>query len=571
MRSLFIAISAFALCLTAAAQNPFLPLWEHLADVEALLMEDPDSPGRNRIYLIGTHDVRVTEAGGPDIHEWSAPEDDLSEWKDEGPVCFLSVNGKWDMMRYPFLHEIRNSDGSRDFWLHPHSSGDGRADLICRGARPDGPFTAANLSPDKTHTIGDPANGAAPDRSQAPICKVGNKYVRVYTGTAGPEYGLEESDAVLLYDISDTAEGPWQTGGVLVDPRGPALSEDGQSIIPGYSAYDIRGNLLQAGGQWYVFYHRSPRGSGYARQAMVAPVTIEYDETAVAAGGYLRIYGFDPAAEGFRYTVKDGSGHEYTGAEVTSEGFSIRGLDPFRYYSAGYACFLSDRDSQQDSWDVWKNGMDITGVKSGDIIGYKYFDCSRTAGKNNLEFNLFLTPRTDREFTVAVWLDSPYANDTHTGTRIGEIKVPAGSPRKESGFTLQLGKLLSHTEGKHAIYLVAEGDGGGSLFDLQGLGFSRKNAPLAMPEYPEVTIKAGDMVLDLPASPTHATVDNGYMSGDTYDVPFTFPDNQGLLRIEATASMPEVKVELILSGLGANKAMVRCEWNGKTKTYMLLY
>lgn len=125
-------------------------------------------------------------------------------------------------------------------------------------------------------------------------------------------------------------------------------------------------------GQWYVFYHRPPRGFGFARQAMVAPVTIKWDEKSVAEGGKVVIRGYDPYAEEGIWEAKATNGSEYTGAEVTSEGFQIFGLDPYKYYSAGYACYLSNIGSQQDSWDIWDNNMPVD-VRGSDIIGYKYF------------------------------------------------------------------------------------------------------------------------------------------------------------------------------------------------------
>src|SRR5690606_24159839 len=126
-------------------------------------------------------------------------------------------------------------------------------------------------------------------------------------------------------------------------------------------------------GQWYVFYHRPPRGFGYARQAMVAPVTIEWDEKSVAEGGTVSIRAYDPYSQNKIWTAKDSQGREYKGAEVTSEGFHIYGLDPYQYYSAGYACYLSDNSIQQDSWDIWDNHMPITNVKNKHIVGFKYF------------------------------------------------------------------------------------------------------------------------------------------------------------------------------------------------------
>ncbi|HVF97310.1 MAG TPA: hypothetical protein VM871_08325, partial [Flavisolibacter sp.] len=79
-----------------AAGNPYLPLWEHLPDGEPRVFEDPDKPGKYRAYIIGSHDVRFTSYCGPDIRMWSAPVENLSSWRDEGPVFTYQVDGQWD-------------------------------------------------------------------------------------------------------------------------------------------------------------------------------------------------------------------------------------------------------------------------------------------------------------------------------------------------------------------------------------------------------------------------------------------------------------------------------------------
>jgi len=85
------------------AGNPYLPLWEHLPDGEPRVFEDPDNPGKYRIYIIGSHDVRFTSYCGPDIRMWSAPVEDLSRWRDEGPIFTYHLNGYWDVMYAPTL------------------------------------------------------------------------------------------------------------------------------------------------------------------------------------------------------------------------------------------------------------------------------------------------------------------------------------------------------------------------------------------------------------------------------------------------------------------------------------
>src|SRR5690606_13828288 len=63
------------------------------------------------------------------------------------------------------------------------------------------------------------------------IRKVGNKFVSVYSGYSGPEYGMGSSNSTLRYLVGDSPLGPWKSGGVLVDSRGPVLSEDGTSLV----------------------------------------------------------------------------------------------------------------------------------------------------------------------------------------------------------------------------------------------------------------------------------------------------------------------------------------------------
>ena len=174
------------------------------------------------------------------------------------------------------------------------------------------------------------------------IRKVGNKYVMIFSGYSGPDYGVGSSNSTLRYAYGDSPLGPWRSGGVLVDSRGIVLNQDGTALVETNAAHNTHGSIEQINGKWYAFYHRPPRGFGFARQPMVAPVTIEWDEKPVAEGGKVVISGYDPYAADGKWSAKASNGDHYTGAEVTSEGFQIYGLAPYKYYSAGYACYLSD-------------------------------------------------------------------------------------------------------------------------------------------------------------------------------------------------------------------------------------
>lgn len=652
---------------TVGTGNPYLPLWEHLPDGEPRVFEDPDNPGKYRAYIVGSHDVRFDSYCGADIRMWSAPVEDLTNWRDEGAIFTYHTQNQWDVMYAPDLVEIKKKDGIKEYYLFPHSRGRNREAMVCKGNRPDGPFTPINLNEDGTRTLpgsilgfdpsifvenitdsNDPDYGIGfraygfwgfqrssaaqldqntmysvrpgtemipyfipasarygvvrdPAGTEYPalykeqslsefnffeassIRQVGNKYVMIFSGYSGPDYGLGSSNSTLRYAFGDSPLGPWRSGGVLVDSRGVVLNQDGSKLQLTNAGHNTHGSLQEINGQWYVFYHRPPRGFGFARQAMVAPVIIKWDEKPVAEGGKVVIHGYDPYAKDGIWQAKATNGNQYTGAEVTSEGFQIFGMDPYKYYSAGYACYLSNIRSQQDSWDIWDNNMPID-VQSNEIIGYKYFgfgglkDAQKglkpfagTQKGNNTAFNLFLTPDTDQSFKINIWLDGPWANDVWKGKKIGEIIVPAGSAREITKYTIDVSEAVDKLNGKHAIFLVAEGNSQGRLCVLQGLGFSKKTKSLEYPTVPTIAIMVNGPKVDLPATPVRSTNDNGITGFNQYEIEYTLPTNvAGIPKVSASSSDPNVKIDIVQSTSKNGKAVVNFDYKGVVKTYTVL-
>ena len=643
--------------------NPYLPLWEHLPDGEPRVFEDPDNPGKFRAYIIGSHDLRVGSYCGPDIRMWSAPVEDLTAWVDEGPIFTYSIDDQWDVMYAPDLVEVVKRDGTKEYYLYPHSRGWGREAMVCKGTRPDGPFTPINLREDGRFTVEgsilgfDPSiyveqitDPADPDyeigfraygywgfqrssaveldqntmysareggtyipyfipasfrygvvrevpgvtefpalyKDQKPedfnffeassIRKVGNKYVMIFSGYSGPDYGVGSSNSTLRYAYGDSPLGPWRSGGVLVDSRGIVLNEDGSALVERNAAHNTHGSIQEINGQWYAFYHRPPRGFGFARQAMVAPVTITWDEKPVAEGGTVVIRGYDPYAEDGIWDAEASNGDHYTGAEVTSEGFQIFGLDPYRYYSAGYACYLSDIGSQQDTWDIWDNSMTIK-VSDKDIIGYKYFGFGGLAEAqkglkpfegtkpgNRTQFNLFLTPKTEASFKISIWLDGPWANEVWNGKKIGEITVPAGSAEEVTRYTADVSEAVDNLGQKHAIFLVAEGDG--ELCELVGLGFSRKGQKMAYPAPPAVKIYVDGNEIALPDIPVRSTNANGYVTYGNYAAEYAVPaDQTAIPAVKAKCDNRNVRIDVVQPESKTGTATVTFDYNGVVKTY----
>jgi hypothetical protein len=670
----------FSFCaLMASAQNPYHPLWEHLPDGEPRVFEDPDNPGKFRAYIIGSHDVTYTAYCGNDIRMWSAPVEDLSQWRDEGPIFSHYVDGKWDTMYAPDLVEVKDpKTGKKTYWLYPHSRGWRRVAIVCKGDRPNGPFTPVNLTPDGRQCVDgslidfDPSvfienitdkkdpdfdkgyrayvfygfqhstaceldqntmyskrpgtelidpfipassrDGKLLDKAgseykalykgQNPldfnffeassIRQVGNKYVMVFSGYSGQEYGVGATNSALRYAFGDSPLGPWRSGGVLVDSRGVVLNEDGSKLITTNAGHNTHGSLQEINGQWYVFYHRPPRGFGNARQAMVAPVKITWDKKPVAQGGVVKITGYDPYVKGNEWTAKASNGDAYTGAEVTSEGFQIFGLPPYAYYSAGLACFMYGPNANnwmQDNHDVWNNSMDLAGIQNGGIIGFKYFGFGGLAKDakgvkafegtkkgDNTNIYVNLTHGRNGAFKIHVRLDDPWK-----GKEIATISVPASDRRESAVFGASV-PAVEGLVGKHAIYLVAEGDEikqpepsqrpqwgrqqqpqrPQGLFDLHGIGFRRGSEVASVPVVPTVTITVDGKNVNLPANPMFSTNDNGFMDATNYQAYAPLKANSV---IKATADNPSVSFQIgkVVDG----RATVKCTYKGKTKTYLL--
>ena len=645
----------------ATAQNPYLPLWEHLPDGEPRVFEDPDNPGKLRAYIVGSHDVKFTEYCGNDIRIWSAPVEDLTNWRDEGPVFSHYVNGKWDTMFAPDLVEVKDkTTGKKTYWLYPHSRGWRRVAMVCKGDRPDGPFTPVNLNADGTACVDgslidfDPSvfvenitNKKDPDyargfrayvfygfrhstayeldqdnmyavrpgtqihdyfipaserygvirdpegtqypalyKGQNPgdfnffeassIRQVGNKYVMVFSGYSGPEYGQGSTNSALRYAFGDSPLGPWRSGGVLVDSRGIVPNEDGTHLVGMNAAHNTHGSIQEINGQWYVFYHRPPRGFGFARQAMVAPIKIEWDKNPVAKGGQVSITAYDPYTKNNEWTAKASDGMQYTGAEVTSEGFNIFGLPPYAYYSAGIACYMSDQKWMQDNFDVWNNSMDLAGVKNGGVVGFKYFGfgglAKHTKGikpfegtkqGDNTKFCINMTSKGKGAFRVRVMLDGPYANSTWNGKEIAVVDVPANAAKEATTYEVAVPAVEGLT-GKHAIYLVVEGAGNEPLVDFHGIGFAKAGKPCQRPAVPTVSILVDGKAVAMPTKPIFSTNDNGLMDLTNYQVYAPLKPNSTIMVVTNGGSVKR-EIGKIVDG----RATVRCTFNGKEKIYKI--
>ena len=485
---------------TALAINPYLPEWEHIPDGEPYVFEDPEHPGKERIYIYGSHDTSKTSYCGPDLTVWSAPVEDLTDWRCDGVIFEYSSGTKKDTMYAPDVAVVNESDGSKTYYLYPNDQTTKRNSMVCKSKSPIGPFEPINLNsdtdPSSTGVMGfdpavfvdddgrvygywgfhkasmaelDPATMATvkpgtsiiddafldyEDDDQirffeaSSMRKINDKYIFIYSRkTQDGEFGLGKSTATLAYLYSDNPLGPWTYGGTIIDARGRNTDSEGNTFAA-LAATNTHGSLAQVNGQWYIFYHRSINNDGgYSRQGMAEPVNITFTED-----GKVKI----------------------SEAEVTSEGMEMNGLDPFKLYSAGISCYTTGGSYIQATWDKNDIGGAVSNNKNGAIVGYKYFNftnfCEGKKDCLNLRINY---TGTGNDGIIKVRLDSPYTD----GKDLGTISV-----EKSDSQIAPVTKILSIDPekiepGKHALYFLFETSSESSLCSLNSFQFSTEPIP----------------------------------------------------------------------------------------------
>lgn len=240
------------------------------------------------------------------------------------------------------------------------------------------------------------------------IRKVGNKYVFIYSRNGLPSEPTGKNYNQLAYGYSDSPAGPWKWGGIIVDAAGEVIPNDDDGYSRTFPGGNTHGSICEIDGQWYIFYHRSLHT--YARQAMVEPITVEWDEKPVSKGGEVRI----------------------SMAEVTSNGFYLDGLNPYIKHSAGIVSYLTGGASIAPAYSQDTTTLPVINLKNGAIAGIKYFNFDLEApysGASNLEIELI--PQGVNA-TVDVYIRPLSAANTPVERKDGEI-VSVGKGSKKIG------------------------------------------------------------------------------------------------------------------------------------------
>ncbi len=451
--------------------NPYLPLWEHVPDGEPRVFR---YNGEERVYVYGSHDTIVDEYCGLDYVVWSAPTDDLTDWRFDG-VCYHSSNGE------PlYAPDVVEKDGKYYMYV---AEDRGSNIYVASSDSPTGPFAdpvltdldfdpgilvdddgrvyaywgfcasfAAELNDDMAtikegtlvkhmvpHTIPlDFVSDPDYDHIDSTYCffeassirKVGGKYVFIYSQRINKEEPQNafpaHSNSYLAYAYSDSPLSGWKYGGKISYNCGEIYTmPDGQKDRA-YFHCNNHGSIVDVNGQWYVFYHRQTGTDQFARQGMLEPIDAVVDKN-----GDVHI--------GLVTYNSEGEPVSHAPAEMTSQGAFTDGIDVCGILSAGYACCIIPAENGERAYikPVYEGySSPVVNIKSGTVVGFKYMNFGDISPKS-------VTVKTE-------------------GFIKGRIKVCVGAPDGKCIASLaggaQTAELNAKVTGKQALYFSFEAE-----------------------------------------------------------------------------------------------------------------
>lgn len=438
--------------------NPILPLWEYIPDGEPRVFGD-------RVYIYGSHDRAGSDSFCDyKLKVWSAPICDLNSWQCNGDSFHTrgdfdhdSDTAEWTDHEL-YAPDVVCKDGK--YYLYAYIVGS----KGCVGVsdRPEGPFRLLSKYKYDESDAGDegifndagvlvdddgrvyiyygyershmneinpgnmfeiikgsykpdiiPAGNNDDDFFEASSPrKIGGRYYLIYSPRKGSR---------LFYAVADNPCGPFKRMGYIID--------NGVD----YPGGNNHGSLCCINGQWYIFYHRMTNGTIMSRRACVERIEISSDGT------------IEPV-------------------EMTSLGFE-KSLDPYKVTPAELACVLKGGCfiTEKSSFS-----RPVTNIKTGSVIGYRYFDFGNDFSGKTMEICLNVSG-SGCSSTVRIFIDG-YEN----GEEIGVCRVGMHDGEYK-------GRIKCVT-GRHAVFFKVEHDYSGwfadsfnerNLFDLNEFVFRK--------------------------------------------------------------------------------------------------
>ena len=392
--------------------NPYLPSFEYIPDGEPYVFGD-------RLYVYGSHD----KFGGKEYCEndyvcWSAPVNDLSDWKYEGVIYRKSSHPEDKLHRRTCLYApdvVKGPDGR--YYLYYSMNGSSimsvavcdtpageytyYGDVVDTEGKPVGYYAGDYMQFDPSIFIDDDGrvylySGFAPDADEdgagrrMPGCHVSELEPDMLTVKSGPrllipkEWKIEEGAAYfeapsmrkingryyfvysakvtgLFYYYSDYPDRDFIFGGRIHSTSDVGIN--GHSVeFPAYPLGNIHGGIVELNGQYYIFDHRHTNHCAYNRQGVAEP--IYFDENGLIAQ-------VEATSCGLNGGPLEGKG-TYP-AYIACNLFYEKGIDK----ANRFACVKQDIADVTDMEDLMKSETEPVGyihdISDGCVIGYKYF------------------------------------------------------------------------------------------------------------------------------------------------------------------------------------------------------
>lgn len=399
------------------AFNPYLPSWEYIPDGEPHLFE-------NRVYVYGSHDrFNAPIFCVNDYVCWSAPANDLSDWRYEGVIFRKNQDPKNKLgLRLLFAPDVTRGPDGRYYLYYAFDfmgimgvavcdTPAGQYEFLGHVKYPDGtvwgrrkgdqfPFDPGVLTDDDgriwlysgfyTPTPAIATGGVKLKNDGGTVVELEQDMItikstpKVIFPKEGPDsfqdHEFFEASSIrkdgdkyifvyssrhnheLCYAVSDRPDGGFTFGGTLVS-QGDLFLNGRLKEKDGLNYLgNTHGGLLELNGQWYIFYHRQTNRHSYSRQACAERLERTPD------GGFQQ-------------------------AEVTSCGLNGGPLRGEGRYEACIACNLWSKDGvgrydgpspkkrlsahpyfTQSGKDREGNGDQyIANMHDGAVAGFKYF------------------------------------------------------------------------------------------------------------------------------------------------------------------------------------------------------
>ena len=449
--------------------NPYLPSWEYIPDGEPHVFGD-------RVYVYGSHDLfNGWSFCLGDYVCYSAPVDDLSDWRYEGVIYTRSqdsMNQDGKMVMYA-PDVTRGSDG-RYYLYYVLDMLDVVSVAVCDTPAgkyefyghvhyPDGTLYGRNkemgdysqfdpgvlTEGDKTYLytgFGRRAPGAMAtvlDKDMLTVLQAPNIIIpsTLYEGinrANGTEYeghGFFEASSIrkfngkyyfiysselyheLCYLVSDSPTEGFKYGGILVSSVDLNIDTYKPVNTKIRASGNNHGSVEYINGEYYIFYHRQTNKSSYSRQACAEKIIMN----------------------------EDGS---FTQAEISSCGLNGGPLAGKGFYPAYIACYTFSSDFNTDRAPYitqdGRDGDEITGhvanISSGRTVGFKEFEFDGSTKEIKIRIR---GNNTNGEFEVRTSIDG---------------EVLAKVPTHKANFWEDVSAPISIPAGVHSLFFTYKGE-----------------------------------------------------------------------------------------------------------------